>query len=304
MMRKLAIYLYTPGTITHSIFKRIKYLIDEIKYNVILDKVFIRNAYKKVFSHPLNLHDPQSFNEKLLWLTLYDRKSTKTLCADKYAVRDYVASQVGAEYLIPLALNTENPLDVVAENLPEFPVIAKTNHASGQVFIIKDLRTTDFSAIQESFRFQLRKNFYHGHREWQYKHIVPSIVVEKLLLDEQGDIPKDYKVHCFHGRPHYIQVDSERFSEHKRCIYDTNWTLLDIAYNKPKGEASLRPTKLDEILMLAAKLSKDFIYVRADFYQVNDRVYFGELTFTPEAGRGKFSPSSIDIDWGKLIHLP
>ena len=304
MKKKLSLYMYKRGTIGNYFFSLLMNIFNIAKFNIFTDKLFTQRAYRLAFNSTIDLEHPQSFNEKLIWLTLYDRKNIKTLCADKYAVRDYVASQVGAEYLIPLALNTENPLDVVAENLPEFPVIAKTNHASGQVFIIKDLRTTDFSAIQESFRFQLRKNFYHGHREWQYKHIVPSIVVEKLLLDEQGDIPKDYKVHCFHGRPHYIQVDSERFSEHKRCIYDTNWTLLDIAYNKPKGEASLRPTKLDEILMLAAKLSKDFIYVRADFYQVNDRVYFGELTFTPEAGRGKFSPSSIDIDWGKLIHLP
>jgi len=303
MASRLGIYIHTPGTIVNSLFKGVLFIIYEIKYNLFLDEIFTKKSYRKTFNSKLDLNSPQSFNEKLQWLKLYDRTNIKTLCADKYTVRSYVKNKVGEKYLIPLLLNTRNSQDIVPDNLPEFPIIAKTNHASGQVFVIRDKNNVDFAPIQTSFRFQLRKNFYHAHREWQYKHIIPRILIEKLLLDEEGQIPKDYKVHCFHGVPHYIQVDSERFSEHTRCIYNTEWKLLDIEYNKPRGAVTPRPTKLTEILNLAQKLSKDFIYVRADFYQVGEHVYFGELTFTPEAGRGKFRPLNTDLDWGELIHL-
>ncbi|MFT5249686.1 MAG: hypothetical protein ACI93P_001413 [bacterium] len=304
MKRKIGIYLYQQGTIINIVFNWLTFVIHAIKFNPWTDKRFTQRAYKTAFGRTLDLESPQGFNEKIQWLKLNDRNSTKTLCADKYTVRSYVKSKVGEKYLIPLLLCTRNPLDIGPNNLPEFPIIAKTNHASGQVFIIKDKSYVDFIPIQDSFRYQLRKNFYHAHREWQYKNIIPRILVEKLLLDEEGHIPKDYKVHCFHGVPHYIQVDSERFSEHTRCIYDTEWNLQEIEYNKPRGDVSPRPTKLNEILNLAQVLSNDFIYVRADFYQVGEHVYFGELTFTPEAGRGAFSPLNTDLAWGKLIHLP
>ncbi|MFT5296792.1 MAG: hypothetical protein ACI9YH_002812, partial [Colwellia sp.] len=180
----------------------------------------------------------------------------------------------------------------------------KTNHASGQVFIMKDKMNTDFMPIQQSLRFQLRRNFYHAHRERQYKYIKPFILVESLLQDDNSQIPKDYKLHCFHGRPLYIQVDSERFSKHKRSIYDRDWKYLDIEYNKPKGDVEPPPIMLEKMFKLAVKLSSSFIYVRVDFYQVNKKVFFGELTFTPEAGRGKFDSYETDLAWGKNIHLP
>lgn len=304
MISKIGIYVHKPRTIGNYIFKLVTYILHKIRFNALTDRYVTQKDYKIVFGHALNLKAPESFNEKIQWLKLYDKSSLKTKCADKYAVRLFVKKTIGVKYLIPLHLSTQNPDDISLQNLPESPVIVKTNHASGQVFVIKNKSSVNFAPIQDSLRFQLRSNFYHAHREWQYKNILPRILVEKLLLDEDGKIPKDYKVHCFHGVPHYIQVDAERFSKHKRCIYDTNWKLLDIEYNKPQGDATPRPTKLTEILMLAQKLSKDFLYVRADFYQVGEHVYFGELTFTPEAGRGQFLPFCKDAEWGKLIQLP
>jgi len=276
----------------------------KIKFNALTDRYVTQKTHKNVFGHALNLKAPKSFNEKIQWLKLYDKSPLKTECADKYAVRLFVKKTIGVKYLIPLHLSTQNPDDMSLQNLPESPVIVKTNHASGQVFIIKDKMNTDLVPIQQSLRFQLRKNFYHAHREWQYKDIIPCILVEALLQDENGQIPKDYKFHCFHGKPLYVQVDSERFSKHKRSIYDSEWQYLDIKYNKPEGDIEPPPEMLTKMLELAVKLSAPFLYVRVDFYQVDNKVFFGELTFTPEAGRGKFDPYEMDLAWGKHIHLP
>ncbi|MGK0235174.1 MAG: hypothetical protein ACI9EK_001706 [Psychroserpens sp.] len=304
MKNKIGIYIHKPGTIGNLIFNVMKFIANKIQFNALTDQLFTRKTHRNIFGRSLNLKTPKSFNEKIQWLKLYDQSLLKTKCADKYAVRIFVINTIGEKYLIPLHLTSENPDDISTKNLPDLPVIVKTNHASGQVFIIKDKMKTDFMPIQQSLRYQLRRNFYHAHREWQYKYIKPCILVETLLQDDNSQIPKDYKLHCFHGRPLYIQVDSERFSKHKRCIYDRDWQYLDIEYNKPKGDVEPPPIMLVKMFELAVKLSSAFIYVRVDFYQVNNKIFFGELTFTPEAGRGKFDSYETDLAWGKHIHLP
>ena len=148
------------------------------------------------------------------------------------------------------------------------------------------------------------KNFYHPFREKQYKNIKPRILVEKLLQDEHGNIPKDYKLHCFNGQPTYIQVDTGRYVDQKRVIYDTNWNHIDIKWKENKGEQEEKPLTLLKMLEVAKILSKKFIYVRVDLYEVDGQLFFGELTFTPGAGQQKFESLEVDKFWGDQLKLP
>ena len=202
---------------SNLIYRNVKGLINFFRYNQYTDTAFTVKHFKKSFGFEPNLKSPQTLNEKIQWLKLNDMDDFKTMCSDKYLVREYIKRELGEEVLIPLVFQTYSPKDINLENLPDSPVIIKTNHASGHVFIIKDKSAQDFNEIQDSLKYQLRKNFYHSFREKQYKNIRPCILVEKLLQDVNGDIPKDFKIHCFNGQPTYIQVDTGRYVTQCRC---------------------------------------------------------------------------------------
>jgi hypothetical protein len=289
-------YLYRSGTLGNVVFTAWQGFV----YNKYTDVYFTKAQFKKTFGYPLNLKSPKTFNEKIQWLKLNDMQEINSLCADKFLVRAFIQKEIGDEYLIPLLYKTDNYESISEDKLPHYPVIIKTNHASGQVFIIKDKTIQNFDEIRSSLKYQLRNNFYHGLREIQYKNIAPCIIVEKLLQDEWGNVPKDYKVHCFNGKPKYIQIDTGRYVDQKRVIYDTNWNFIDIKWKEQEG----KPVTLDKMIELATLLSKSFIYVRVDFYEVKGKLYFGELTFTPGAGKQKFESLDIDRLWGDKIQLP
>jgi hypothetical protein len=273
------------------------------KFNLKKDKIFLEDKYQSIFQKRPNLTDPESFNEKLIWMSLYDRDLTKTILADKLAVRKIIAMTIGEEYLIPLHQNTVNPEEITKDSLPDTPVIIKTNHASGKVYIVKDKEELNFLVMREDLQARLNNNFYYNLREWQYKNIQPEILVEELLLTKQGEIPEDYKIHCFGGEPKFIQVDMSRFNEHRRSIFDIEWNLLDIKYGYTKGGEFDKPISLEEMLTIAKKLSSQFNYCRIDLYSVDGKVYFGEITFTPGGGFTKFTPESTSQDWGQLIKI-
>jgi len=157
--------------------------------------------------------------------------------------------------------------------------------------------------MYKDLTLRLQNNFYFSLREGHYKNIKPKVLVGKLLLTEQGKIPEDYKFHCFNGVPKFVQVDVSRFSDPKRSVCDINWNLLDIACHFPKHGPVKRPDSLEEILSIAGKLASQFNYCRIDLYSVNNKVYFGEITFSPGAGFSKFHPLSVDMEWGELIDL-
>ena len=219
---KIDEYIHTPNTIGNYIYFGLQTLINLFRYNKFTDTLFTKWHFKNVFGYPIDLNSPKTLNEKIQWLKLNDMDAVKTKCSDKFLVREYIKNEIGEEHLIPLVYQTYSPKNITVEKLPDYPVIIKTNHASGKVFIIKDKSTQDISEIQESLKYQIRQNFYHPFREKQYKNIKPCILVEKLLQDEDGNIPKDFKIHCFNGQPTYIQVEIGRFVGQERVIYDTN----------------------------------------------------------------------------------
>lgn len=286
-----------------KIIKPVVRLMRQFKFNESKDRAFIEAQFLEKFERPINLAEPATYNEKLQWHKLNDRRPIRTLLADKLAVRDYIAATIGEEYLIPLITYTSDPKQLTSQSLPDYPVIIKANHASGKVFIVKDKTQFNFAEMQASLTRQLNYNFYYALREWQYKNIPPQAVVEKLMLTESGGLPEDYKIHCFHGKPTFIQVDTDRFNGHKRNIYDTEWQLLDIEYNFPQGEGVAQPKNLKLMLQIAQQLSERFNYCRIDLYEIQGKVYFGEFTFTPEGGFGRFKPDAVDLEWGQLFEL-
>ncbi len=283
-----------------SYMKKIKYY---LRYLFITDDKYVSYKFKKYFGYKLDLDNPKTLNEKIQWLKINDRSNLHTICADKFLVRDYVKDKIGEKYLIPLVFETFNAIDINKEALPAYPVVVKVNHSRG-VFLIKNKQDINYKEIQNKLKDELNNNFYYRTREWQYKNIRPRILVEKMLLDDKNEIPYDYKFICMNGEIKFIQVDMDRFLEHKKSLYNIYWEKQTFGWNYPIGDDVKKPKMLNKMLELAKTLAKDFIFVRVDFYISNNQIFFGELTFHPAGGFGKFDPFSIDKVLGDKLQLP
>ncbi len=278
-----------------------------IRYRTLPPRMFVSIQYYKVFSRFPDLKNPVLFTEKIQWLKLNDHNPLLTICADKFAVRKHIEDTVGENYLIPLVLDTANPEDIKPENLPDYPVIIKTNHNSGigGGGVVKDKFNFDYTSARKNLREKLKENYYHQGKEWEYKNIKARIIVERLMTDSTGNtLLNDYKIHCFHGQPMFIQTLFDREEDLKETWYDVDWNIREVYYVSEKKKELEKPQSLEEMLAVARKLSKDFPYVRVDLYDVKGRVYFGELTFRPYAGFMKFKPQEWDMRLGKLLKLP
>lgn len=278
------------------------------------DKQAIKIQFKKAHGYELNIEDPKSLNEKMQWLKLYDRTPIHTLYADKFAARKVFEDRFGKDGLIDLVFRTRSWKEIRKENMPDFPIIIKPNHGSGCYHIIENKNTADWDKIRTDCRFWLSHNFYPMQREWQYKNILPCIIVEKLLVCDDGHIPINYRVHCFHGKVGlialtiYLSNDTENY---KNLKYSRDWELLpidwagrDVDLSKIRGENGLeRPVNLEEIISIAENISKEFKYVRVDFYDVDGKLYHGEITFHDGGGYERITPFEWDIKLGEMVKL-
>lgn len=262
-------------------------------------KYFLRTGKK------LNLSSPTSYNEKIQWLKLNDRKPEYTRLVDKYEVRDFISSKIGEEYLIPLVSVWENVDDINFAELPDKFVLKCTHNSAGLV-ICKDKKRLNFEEAKIKLKKLLEKNFYYYHREWPYKDVKPRVICEKYMVDETGEELKDYKFYCFHGEPKVIQVDYNRFTNHKRNLYDVEWNYIpaSIQYETNPNIQIAKPKKLEKMIELSKILSEGYHHIRIDFYSINEKIYFGEMTFYSEAGVGKFQPEEFGLTMGNLINLP
>lgn len=267
-----------------------------LKLNCLLvsDEKYARKRYFRKFGVPLNLDNPKTFMEKMQWLKLNDRRDIQTICADKIAVREYVKKKIGKEYLIPLEKILDKASELKEKNIPyNYPVIVKCNHNSAAYTIVRDKSKIDWRKERVKFYNLLRQNYYNQAREWQYKNIKPKILIEKLLTDKKGNIPKDFKLFCFDGVTKFIQVDIDRQKQAKRNFYDIKWKLLPLKLNLENGEPVEKPKNLDLMIDLAYKLSNDFPFARVDFYSLDDKIYFGEITFHPGSGFGFYNSEGL-----------
>ena len=216
-----------------------------------------------------------------------------------------MAKILGERYIIPTIGVYKKAEEIEWDSLPN-QFVLKANHDSGSVVVCKDKGTFDKAKAVRKLRKALNQDSYKPFREWAYKNVKRCIIAETYLEDESGTELKDYKIFCFNGEPRMIQLDYSRFNGHKRNLYTTDWQRLDVEYNNPtdKDRVFNKPVSLGEMLEAAKKLSAGLPFVRADFYDVNGSVYFGELTFYPEGGFGWFKPESFDKELGSWLKLP
>ena len=281
----------------------VRHIFRQLKFNFWTDRSWIRKKFRETNDCDINLKQPSSFNEKILWLSLYERDPQKKNYVDKIKVREHITNTIGNEYLIPLLHVTNNARNLDPSKIKQDSFVIKTNHDSGTVFIVRDKHHYDYSKIKDQLSKALNQNYYYATREWQYHNITPNILVESLITDTKGQLPKDFKFHCFNGQPLYIQVDSDRFTDHTRLFYDHQWKEQPFSMCYPKSAPIQKPEKLEEMIEISKELSKIFTYVRVDLYQLENQVYFGELTFTPDAGFGSFNPIEWDKKLGKLLNV-
>ncbi|MFN4083091.1 MAG: ATP-grasp fold amidoligase family protein [Bacteroidia bacterium] len=282
-----------------------------IKYDRYGDEKFLKKRFEQLQGYPLNLDSPKTLNEKINWLKLNFSHPDEHILADKFAVRDYIAKVLGEKYLIPLVFSTTNHKEINPTNIPDFPVIVKANHDSGSYKIIRNKSKIDWKRLQTDCKFWLSRNYYWIEREPQYKKIKPRIIVEKLLISNDGKIPFDYKLHCINGIVEFIYVSVDREGANKRNIYSRNWEPLLFTWaNKSKDFTKLRgpeipkPDSMDEMIKLAEVLAKGFPYVRIDFYDVDGNIFFGEITQHHGGGFDQIRPIEWDYKFGKILNLP
>jgi len=282
-----------------------KMFLNELDLLIRNDETVIKSRYKKIFGKELDLENPKTFNEKINWRILRDHNPIYTLLSDKYMVRKYVEKKIGSKYLIPLIGVYDKPEDINYDTLSK-KFVLKCTHDSGSVFICHDKSKIDKYNINKIFKKYLKRNYYKATREYQYKNISPRIICEEFISDD-GCAPIDYKFHVFNTDKYskiFIQCDIDRFTSHTRAMLNENWEYANFEY-KVKRPRNLpeKPKNFKLMKKLALTLSKDFDMVRVDLYEVNNNIYFGELTFTSENGIQRIIPYEWDEKLGDLWNL-
>ena len=270
------------------------------------DKTFIKLRYKYVFNKKIDLKNPKTFNEKLQWLKLYDRKPQYTNMVDKYKAKQYVANIIGEDYIIP-TLGIYNSFDEI--NFDELPnqFVIKCTHDSASTIICKSKKEFDLNNAKKKIQKYLKRNYYYLGREWPYKNVKPKIIIEKFMEDDYNEDLVDYKFMCFNGKVKCSFVCLNRRSSEGLNIdfYDLDWNKMPFERHYKNSDIILpKPKNYEEMVKIAEKLSKDIPFLRVDLYNIHNKTYFSELTFYPGSGLEEFKPEKYDKILGDLIELP
>lgn len=270
------------------------------------DKTYLKLIYRCITGNKLNLKNPQSFNEKIQWLKLYNRKPEYTKMVDKYSVREYIKNTIGEEYLIPLIGVWDNADDIDFDSLPN-QFVLKCTHDSGGIVICNDKSNLNVNEAKETMNKYLHRNFYSLHREWPYKNIKPRIIAEKLMVDESGYELKDYKFFAFDGQIKALFVATGRNSADETCFtyFDRDFNRIPLTNGHPNSSKQIvKPANFEKMITVAEKLSEGIPHVRVDLYNINGKIYFGEMTFFHWSGFKEFEPEKYDKIFGDWITLP
>ncbi|WP_251126345.1 MULTISPECIES: ATP-grasp fold amidoligase family protein [unclassified Exiguobacterium] len=275
-------------------------------FKFIPDELMLKFQYKVKMGRELDLVEPMRWTEKIQWYKINYKTPLMRQCADKYEVREYIKSKNLEEILVTLYGVYNDVDDIDFDSLPN-KFVMKTSNGSGTNILCKDKSHLNIEETKQSLNEWMRRDNYAIGREWSYKDINPKIVVEEYLEDKTNifDGINDYKFICFNGKAHYIVLDVDRHVGHKRNIYDVDWNFIDVSTDYPNfGDRISRPDGLDEMLEVANTLAADFPFVRVDLYFVNNKTYFGELTFYPWTGYVQFTPDKFDFKLGENFILP
>lgn len=280
--------------------KKILYPISKI----VPDKWYLSLEYKYFLGKKLNWNNPKSYNEKLQWLKVYDHNPLYTNLVDKYEVKSYVEKKIGAEYIIPTYGVWDSFEEIPFEKLPD-KFVLKCTHDSGSVFLVKNKEEINYKDLRKKINISLKNNFYWFGREWPYKNVKPRIIAEQML-DFNDDI-LDYKVFSFNGHAKALFVASDRnnkLEETKFDFYDVDFNPLDIINGHPNsGKVIPKPKYLKKMIEISEILTEGIPHARIDFYEVNDKLYFGEITFFHWSGFKKFEPDYWDEVFGNWIDI-
>lgn len=273
------------------------------------DKIYLQLMYRRKFGRWIDFKNPKTFNEKLQWLKLHDRNPLYTTMVDKYAVREYIKEKIGEGYLIPLVGGPwTDAKDIDFDKLPE-QFVLKCTHDSGSIEICKDRNSFDIDTSIKNLNKALKHNFYYRGREWPYKNVRPQIIAEKYMESKGRQVPEDYKVYCFNGKPKYIVVFHNRFDNTKELsetVYDTNWIPQGISLDshfKISNQVEPKPECLSQMLAIAEKLSDGMAQNRIDFYITDDLLKFGEITIYTASGFQTMIPDLLDAELGELVDI-
>ncbi len=287
--------------------RRIRSIKESLKLLWESDEERIRRKYRAELGRDPDLDNPTTYTEKVLWLNLRHRDPRQVICADKYEVRGWVAERVGDDILVPLLGVYDDADDIDFDALPNSFVI-KATHGSGWNVIVPDKNVFDGAEAKRSLQDWLSRSYYAHKREWQYRDMPHRLIVEKFLADDDGGIPSQFQFFCFRRGEQQtilVQVDFDELTNHRRDYYDLDWKRMPFTSRVPNAECEApRPDRLEDMVEIARRLSEDFPFVRVDLYVVEDRIYFGELTFTSGGGMSSFEPAEWDRRLGDLIGLP
>lgn len=276
-------------------------------YNSMDDEEYIKCLFEALLGYKLNLEEPRTFNEKLQWLKLHDRNKELSRYVDKYEVKNYISNLIGEEYVIRTIGVWDTFEDIDFSSFPNQFVI-KTTHDSGGVIICKDKLEFNCLEAKKIINLSLKKNYYLQGREWPYKNVRPRIIAEELIIDKKHNDLMDYKLFLFNCRVKYIQVDIDRFTNHQRNFYTTEWKYVPFTTKYPTNPNINieKPANLQEMISIANTIAEDIgkkDFLRVDLYCVENRVYFGEITFYHGSGFEKFYPDEWDSILGSSISI-
>lgn len=273
------------------------------------DEKYLKMAFKDRMGYPLDLKDPKTFNEKLQWLKIYNRRPEYTMMVDKYEVKKYVAERIGEEYIIPTLGVWDKFDDIDFDALPN-QFVLKCTHDSGGLVIVRDKSKLDKKAARERIEKSLKRNYYWSSREWPYKNVKPRIIAEQYMEDESRNGLRDYKFFTFNGESKFLYL-SEGLEDHTTAKIsfvglDGKEMPFHRADYRPFDKLPAMPANFAEMTELSNRLAKEVgsPFVRCDFYSVDGRIYFSEITFTPCGGALPFEPAEWDRKLGDWITLP
>jgi len=293
-----------------SIFKLNKWLQLYVnsKYSKKLsDENYVKLQFRAFMNKRLNLKKPVTYNEKIQWLKLYDHNPLYTTVVDKNGVKEYVADIIGEQYIIPTLGVWDSFEDIDFDTLPD-KFVLKCTHDSGGLTICTDKNLLDKEFVKLRMEKYLKRNYYLQSREWPYKNVKPRIIAEEYMEDAESEELRDYKFFCFDGKAKMMFVATDRQKKNEETkfdFYDTEFNHLDLRNGHPNADKSIKkPKNFETMIDLASRLSKGIPHVRVDFYEVNGKVYFGEMTFYHWSGLVAFEPENWDNILGEWIILP
>ncbi|OAA86972.1 ATP-grasp fold amidoligase family protein [Clostridium ljungdahlii] len=274
--------------------------------NWISDTNYLKMLFWARMGKKLNLSNPRTFNEKLQWLKINNRKLEYTTMVDKHEVRQYVKDNIGEQYLITLLGGPWNNFDEIDFDALPDQFVLKCTHDSGGVIICKDKRNFNKGAARLRLNKSLQRNYYYSGREWPYKNVKPRIIAEKYMVDDSSKDLKDYKLMCFGGKVKCSFVCTNRdLNDLRVTFFDRQWQKMPFERHYPVDSKNIqKPIGYGEMICLAEKLADNIPFVRVDFYNINGKIYFGELTFYPGCGFEEFTPEEWDHKLGNWITLP